>query len=458
MQATIVHSAQGFFNLDVEADPPEDGQTDVDAGLYYIDTETGIGYTRDAIDGDDAADGSWTARGKVLPFVGDQGAPGAPTGLAVVATIVENEDGTQVPGFTIDWDANSEDDLLGYVIHIEATTATWANPIEVLVGIRNAILIREGFVSGLGYDFRIAARDAEGYTSTWSPTVSGTAASDGTAPAVPGNVTLISGYRQLGVTWDRAAEADFAFYQVRRHLTSDAETAVVIETKSNHIILAGLTEDVGYDVDVRAIDLSGNVATSDVDLTGLPHLENPDTGWSVVVAETPTLIGSADIVAGSVVTNFLSTGTLSADQIDSGDLSVGRVGDPGTIEMFDAQGRSIGTLSVNGLVLINPDNTQEAMWLTAGVLKFSQVYDGDVDTTTWTTALNADGLNASAITFGTMGGGSNSIPNAGFELSVFAVLTSGLWTASAGSPSWDDATDMVHLDISGADLTMTSAR
>jgi hypothetical protein len=158
-----------------------------------------------------------------------------------------------------------------------------------------------------------------------------------------------------------------------------------------------------------------------------------------------------------VVTNFLSTGTLSADQIDSGDLSVGRVGDPGTIEMFDAQGRSIGTLSVNGLVLINPDNTQEAMWLTAGVLKFSQVYDGDVDTTTWTTALNADGLNASAITFGTMGGGSNSIPNAGFELSVFAVLTSGLWTASAGSPSWDDATDMVNLDISGADLTMTSA-
>jgi hypothetical protein len=454
MLATITQGNTGLFILDVTADPPDSGGADIDAGLYYVDQDTGLVYERDAIDGDDAADGSWTAGGKLLPFVGDQAAPAAPTGLAVVATTVQNDDGTQVPGFTVSWNANTEADLIGYTLQIDETTATWANPIEVSIGLTVDILIREGIIAGTGYDFRLAARDAEGFRSSWSSTVSETALPDGTAPAVPTGINVINGYKQLGVTWDRNQEADLAFYQVRHHLTSDAETAVIIQTRSSHVVLAGLTEDVSYDVDVRAIDRSGNVATSDTDLTGLDYLENPESGWATVVAGTPTLVGSADIVAGTVVTNFLASGVISADAITSGTLDVGGTSQPGEIEVWNAQGYNIATLNDDGLLMRDPNNAARAMWLKAGSLKFTDDFDTDIATTVWTTAVTPDGINASAITFGTGGGGANSVPNAGFEMAAFAVIVTKLWTATA---DWATATNQVNLNTAGASLTMTSA-
>ena len=85
-------------------------------------------------------------------------------------------------------------------------------------------------------------------------------------------------------------------------------------------------------------------------------------------------------------------------------------------------------------------------WLN-GVLSFST--DGGA---TWPTAITAEGIHAAAITFGSEPGGSNAVPNAGFEITAFTTLLQKLWDVTA---DWDDATSQVNLSVGGSSLNMT---
>lgn len=478
MQSTITQGNYADATIDnVYTQYDEDGFAAIDPGLYYVDQDTGQVYTNDEVEGDSADETNWVAQGKLLPFVGDQAAPAAPTGLTVTAVTTLGSDGTALVGFQVQWDENSEEDVVGYTLQIDAQTfdaeagggagawdaATWAYPLVRSFGVGTdditvgPHIIRAEFVGGTPYDFRLAARDSEGYQSAWSSTVTESALEDGTAPEVPTNVVVTPGFRLLGIRWDKNEERDLWFYQVRIYETAlTSSEATTHRTNSSLLIIKDLDPDTEYTVQVRAVDRSGNVATSESDLTGLPFDANPESGWSTIdaaSAATPTRVGAADVAFNSVLTSILDSNLITADDIKAGTLNVGYSGQAGTVEVHDSSNNLLATLGPVGMVMVNPSNTSEAMWLRAGSIKFTEAYTGDTDTTTWTTALTPQGLNATAITFGTGEGGANSVPNAGFELASFVVQTESVYTDNT---DWSGATSTVNMNVSTTHLTMTA--
>jgi len=469
MQSTNAQGNSGLFILDTGADPVEDGFNAIDPGLFYVDSDDGQLYTREAIDGDDADDGSWTAQGKLLPFVGDQSAPAAPTGLTVTPVTVQHEDGGTIPGFQVSWTANSEDDLIGYTLEADAQTynygtesydaATFATPLRFLFGTDETThVIRGEFIAGIPYDFQLAARDSEGFTSAFSSVVTATSATDDSAPEIPDSVSAIAGYRLIGLTWAKNEEPDLWFYQVRFYETAAGSGAAeYIRTASSSIIIKDLTPDVEHTLDVRAVDRSGNIRVSGDPESGdevtAKFDEDESSGYSTAVTATPTLIGASDVAFNSVLTDILSSNRIDASTISTGTLSVGGSANPGAVEVYDVTGRSIASLDEEGFVMVDPDNTSRAVWLTAGYIYFSEEYTGDVTTTTWTTGVSAEGINASAVTFGQVLGGANLIPNAGFELAPFTALTESVYTDNT---DWSGATSTVNMNVSTTHLTMTS--
>ena len=95
------------------------------------------------------------------------------------------------------------------------------------------------------------------------------------------------------------------------------------------------------------------------------------------------------------------------------------------------------------------------MWLHSGSLRFSRAYNGTVDTTVWTTAVTPDGINAEAITFGSLNTGYNIIPNSSMELQAWSTAAdvTKTWTLTT---DWDDATGGINLKVSTGDLSMTA--
>jgi hypothetical protein len=283
---------------------------------------------------------------------------------------------------------------------------------------------------------------------------------DGTTvtPGVPEGLTAIPGFQLVGLTWTRPGMADLDHYEVRYSPdlagVPDPDGWTVMQTKSTSIVISPLAADILYWFQVRAVDVNGGVVTSDVDSTVVTAQDNPEAGWADAVSATPTLIGSADMAFNSVVTAFLDTGELSADQIKTGTLSVGAPGQNAQIDVFDAGGALTARWDANGLIIIDPLNPARAIWLASGNMRVSAAFTGDVNTTVWSNSVTAEGINATNITFGVAPGGHNSIPNAGFELTPFAILTSKVWTSAA---DWATGLSQVNVNVAGTSLTLTTA-
>lgn len=320
---------------------------------------------------------------------------------------------------------------------------------------------------GRFYGARIRALDVSGNASDWSTVVTTTTTADTDAPAIPTGLTVNAGYKLLGLRWDKESIPDLRRYEVRYTREGapgfpDQSQWESFHTTGTIAIIDGLTEDITYYVQVRAVDRSGNVRTSQADSTAVPALANPDAGWSDDGTDqphttgVPTLIGAADVAFNSVVTGMLSTGTLEADSIVGGTLTVGGsasavsyliVKDAGSVELL--------RIDQYGLIAVDPTATNKAMRYWKGSLQFSDAYTGDPSTTTWTTALSADGLVADVIKLGSQPGGHNMVPNSGFELSPYAVEHTTTWTttadfgASIGTP--------INVTATGDTLQMTSS-
>ncbi len=456
---------QGSTSVDAQIEVNDLSEVVTDAALWYVDTDTGFIYQRETEDGDDedspVFSDVWSNLGKIAP-PGDGAVPGVVAGLTVTPVNVQLDDGTGIPGFEVGFTAASETDITGYEVQADArvwnlTTEVWdpasfGQPSVTFIGLGALATLAGAFIAGGEYDFRVRALDNEGFVSTWSSIVTATALPDAIAPGIPEDVQVVSGFKLLGVFWDRADDADFSFYQVRFYVTADgAGEAVFLRTKSSRVVIGGLlTEE--HTVQVRSVDRSGNVATSSSDNTGLDYEANPDSGWSVAQTGTPALVGVAELAVTTLISDFITTGVLSADQIQGGTVTVGGTGAVGIIDVFEGA-TLIATLGPDGLVMVDPNNSDRAMWLKAGSIQFTDEYTGDVDTTTWTTAVTPDGINATAITFGTALGGANSVPNSGFELSDFVTLTTKVWTVTG---DWATASSQVNLATGGNDLAMTS--
>lgn len=351
-----------------------------------------------------------------------------------------------------------------------STALGFVNPTTARM--RDVAYYTERVVGGVFYGARVRAIDTSGNASAWSSVVSATAAVDTEAPAIPTGVALTSGYRVIGVRWQRNGESDIATYQVRYTPESapgsgvpDTDSWTRIETATNWIIISGLdpgtadgvTPPVTYFVQVRAVDRSGNVVTSALDSTAVPAVSNSEAGWSndgtneAYISAAPVILsGQTDVAYGSILSEHIAATGIDAGTIKTGTLSVG--GQPNMADfllVYDSTGREIGRWDQNGLLVKDPTDTDRQVRIVSGVLSFST--DGG---TTWTTALSADGIRADAITLGTAPGGHNAIPNASFELAAFASDLVNGWEAN--SPWGTTIGTDVNVTKNVADLRLTT--
>ena len=443
---------------------------------FYLDMQTGVVYQREGPDYQ-----TWTEQA-TLPAIppppggwypGDQTAPAKVTGLVLAALELRQSDGSAMPSLQATWTANTETDLTGYELQTKRTdTVSWANPVIRMVGVdpQPAVTI-EGLLGNISHDVRVRALDMEGFQGEWSDVATEYTPGDSIPPAVMDAPTLAPGYKLLAVTWTPASDlvidgpaVDIGFYQVRSRRQSDMLWSQPMQSKSTVLVYNNLNYDEVYDLQVRAVDTSGNVNDGVGNAADHTLESSAELGWSDFISGQPLDIGSADAGFDTVVANIVKATEISADQITAGDLTVGKPGNAGTIRIYNENGQPIGAWGDFGLVSADPNNPTRAIWRAPdGSMKFTNEYDWSgsdaielgISGTTWTTAIDWSGINAEAITFGAAGGGNNRLFNAGFELQAFVgsdEVIAKVWTESA---DWATASGQVNLRTDGPDLRMT---
>jgi hypothetical protein len=334
----------------------------------------------------------------------------------------------------------------------DATTVPiWTNAAIVLVGAGSTVAVLKGVAGNKPYWARARSRDISGHVGAYSaPVAFTTSLKDTTAPSVPSGVTAVPGFKAVGLTWQASSASDLMFNEVRYapELTPGAPDIAAVSwsppalrVRTNSVVITGLpVPDPAkpFYFQVRAVDQSGNVATSGTDSTAVDYLANPEAGWSPLVSATPTLVGAEDMAFDTVVTNFLTSGEISAGMITSGTLIVDPTGDYADgievwlnrglanavrIGVWDETGLYIGK-NVGGL----PDDLTHSDYIRitdAGLTVYLQGVPQ--------AAITPAGINATAINFGSLPGGMNLVQNSSFELAPFstAVQNPKTWTVAA---------------------------
>ena len=128
------------------------------------------------------------------------------------------------------------------------------------------------------------------------------------------------------------------------------------------------------------------------------------------------------IAAGSVGAVHIVTDGLTADVIRGGVLILRATSDfVQGIRVEDAAGNLISSWGPTGLKITDPADAARYVLLQAGVLSFTTD-----DGATFPSAITPDGINASAINFGSAPGGHNLVLNSSFELADFVAAASTL--------------------------------
>jgi hypothetical protein len=219
--------------------------------------------------------------------------------------------------------------------------------------------------------------------------------------------------------------------------------------RTNTVVVTGLPvtdPPLPYWFQVRAVDQSGNVATSDTVPTAVDYLANPEAGWSPLVSATPSLVGAEDMAFDTVVTNFLETGEISAGMITSGTIKVDPTGDAADgievwlgavrVGLWDETGLYIGT-NASGL----PNDLSSSDYVRVTNAGLTVYFHGVAQS-----AITPEGINASAINFGRLPGGMNLVQNSSFELAPFS--------SSVPTPKgWDVAADWTATQQSNTNAT-----
>jgi len=168
------------------------------------------------------------------------------------------------------------------------------------------------------------------------------------------------------------------------------------------------------------------------------YLSQSEAGWSVLVGPlTASLVGAADVAFNSVITNILSANLIDASTIQTGLLNISA-----------AAGTADGIKVIYGGITVGDwdDTGLNVRSKTAGRSTLDYVRIDDAALTVFldgaaTSAITVDGINASAINYGTAAGGHNLVYNSSFELSDFIATSilaigNGAYTFAGGSGGW----------------------
>ncbi|MGR3599197.1 MAG: phage tail protein [Heliomarina sp.] len=115
---------------------------------------------------------------------------------------------------------------------------------------------------GVEWSVRLRTRNALNKPSGWTASETLTAASDSTAPPVPGQPNLTPSFRSIWTEWTFAGASDFSHFELCYKATAGtpavSTTVPVIETPSKRFEIGGLDAATTRYVFVRAVDTSGN--------------------------------------------------------------------------------------------------------------------------------------------------------------------------------------------------------
>jgi len=260
---------------------------------------------------------------------------------------------------------------------------------------------------------------------------------DTVAPAMPQNVVAVGGFRGAAITWNPVGGEDLMFYQVRWG-TDGADFSVGrMNVKASTVWVPDLDPDVTYYFEVRSVDLSGNVVTSDVDDTAVNYLTDGEAGWTAAVTAIPTQVGSADIAANTITSSMISTAGLMADVINGGTITLTPSGSDITgayaLEIRDSDGNLQAVWDPTDGITIYGSDAADYATFDDGYLRFYK--DGIL-----TAEIGPEGITADSIRLGALSGGNNLVLNSSFEMSAFgAIETDVTFTDATATPGWKAA-------------------
>jgi len=333
---------------------------------------------------------------------------------------------------------------------------SWTAPSADKTGLLPTGVVQVGALAGAKYWWRAAAIDIAGNRQqTWSPEVSFIAGQDtvGPPPPLAGNIITAPGDSIIGVRWTPVLAEDFAYMEVRFR-EQPAGNWVVLQTAGTIIVVNHLKNGVTYDIQLRAVDWSGNV----VDSSGVTHKANEivgtDTvGWVAAPSTAPIQMAGGDLIWDPEDLTAVFAGHIRADWIYGGALRVGNAPEdlpypeppgPVKIEVYDSSGHLTGKWGIDGIEIFDPDNADYRMLITEASLEIFNAGAGPEPVVSITPL----GIDASSVTFGMARGGHNLIQNSSFELGSFA--------ASATTPyTWDLQADFTASRV-GSDTNLTT--
>lgn len=158
------------------------------------------------------------------------------------------------------------------------------------------------------------------------------------------------------------------------------------------------------------------------------------------------VVQAAGIAAGSITASSISADGISADSIKSGTLIVKPVEGQAAegIEVQDVTGNTLGRWDEDGIKIVDPANQGRYLLIDSGSLNFTN----DNGQFVFTAAITPEGINASAINFGSIPGGHNLVLNSSFELADFVAAPSTFeftdntdWAAGARVTALDNITE-----------------
>lgn len=361
----------------------------------------------------------------------DTVAPGQPTGFVVAAGF---------RGIGAHWNASIAPDLMFYELRYAPDDGTGTGPDTnswTTLRVRTSTVWIDNLTIDQLYWLQVRAVDFSGNVedATWTVTgleVSNVITTSADHGLAVGDTVVFGGLTGgVGLT-------DGTVYYV---LTTPAANTLTVSDQSG-----GAVVDFTTDITDGSLERSPNV---------VDYQAFPENGWTTALSATPSAIGAADVAFNSVLTNILAANSIDADTIETGILRIDtgdsakadgiRIFDGAVLVGFwDETGLYIGDTTAG--IPLDPDDTigdlsaSDYIHLTnAGLTVY---LDGTAQT-----AINTEGINASAINFGSLPGGHNLLKNSSFELADFA--------AAASAVDWNATADFAATDLSSTNVTNT---
>ncbi len=268
-----------------------------------------------------------------IPEPGDTTPPATPAGFTGFA-----EDSRVV----LQWDDNTEDDLLGYNLY-RAETA--GGPYDTVAErLAESEYIDTGVVNDTTYYYEVTALDTSNNESDPSEELAFTPLEglDQTPPAPPTGLIAVGLDGEVRLAWADNAEPDLAGYAVRRSETAGGPyTAIATDVTASELTDTDVENGTAYYYVVTAVDTSDNESDPGQEASATPDvftMPAPAAYWTCDTADISDvtlfdIVGTSDgTIVGDSVTNPAGAfdEALGFPGLDTDHVDFGLVLDPGT--------------------------------------------------------------------------------------------------------------------------------